>query len=95
LAYGLVEIASGIFIMLGAINSYSAALGREHVPVVGGGMYHRPAEGWFHWNASSVALLAVGAAIYILVRGLDNVGEGLREWRPEWHVRWQRLFRGR
>jgi hypothetical protein len=30
-------------------------------------------------------------AVYVLVRGLDNVGEGLRE-HPEWFARWQRIF---
>jgi|SRR5579863_49290 len=79
LVYGLIEIASGVVIMLGAINSYSAALGREYVPIVGGGIFHRPPEGWLHWSAPTVALFGVAAAIYILVRGLDNIGEGLSE----------------
>jgi hypothetical protein len=89
------ELASGVVIMLGAINSYSAALGRENVPIVGGGIFHRAPEGWLHWSAPSVALFGVAAAIYILVRGLDNVGEGLRESNPGWYGKWQRCFRGR
>jgi hypothetical protein len=95
LLYGLLELASGVVIMLGAINSYSAALGRENVPIVGGGIFHRAPEGWLHWSAPSVALFGVAAAIYILVRGLDNVGEGLRESNPGWYGKWQRCFRGR
>jgi hypothetical protein len=92
LLYGLLELASGV-VMLGAINSYSAALGRENVPIVGGGIFHRPPEGWLHWSAPSVSLLGVAAAVYILVRGLDNVGEGLSELsNPKWSAMWQRCF---
>jgi hypothetical protein len=95
LLYGSLEFAFGLLIMLGAVNSYSAAVGREDVPIVGGGIFHRPPEGWLHWRPSSVALFGVAAAVYILVRGLDNVGEGLRESHPEWYARWQRCFRFR
>jgi hypothetical protein len=89
LTYGLIEIVSGVVIMLGAINSSSAALGRENVITVGGDIFHRPPEGWLHWSVPTVALLGVAAAIYILVRGLDNIGDGLSEVHPKLHAKWQ------
>jgi len=76
LLYGLLELVVGFVILLGGINAYSIARGREYVPLVGGGILHRPPEGWLHWNATYASLLPVLAAIYVLVRGLDNVGEG-------------------
>jgi hypothetical protein len=91
--YGLLEIVFGLLISAGAVNSLSVALQREYVPIFGGGVYHRPPEGWLHWSAPWVAWLQIAAAIYILVRGLDNVGEGLNDLPdPRWRERWCRLF---
>jgi hypothetical protein len=45
LLYGLFELACGVIIMLGAINSYSAALGRENLPIVGGGYFPQTTSG--------------------------------------------------
>jgi hypothetical protein len=96
LLYGLLELAVGIIIALGAINAYIAALGRENVPIVGGGIWHRPPEGWLHWSSPSIAFLAVLGAVYILVRGLDNIGEGLNELsNPKWCAVWDWCFRRR
>jgi hypothetical protein len=93
LVYGVLELVVGFLILLGGINAYSIARGREFVPIVGGGVFHRPPEGWFHWNATYASLLPVLAAIYILVRGLDNVGEGLDQLsNPKWATRWRRAF---
>jgi hypothetical protein len=56
-------------------------------------MWHRPPEGWLQWDATWVALLPVAAAVYILVRGLDNLGEGLDELsNPAWRRRWRFVF---
>jgi hypothetical protein len=93
LLYGILELAVGFLILLGSINAYSIARGREFVPIVGGGVFHRPPEGWLHWNATYTSLLPIVAAIYILVRGFDNVGEGLDQLsNPKWATRWRRVF---
>jgi hypothetical protein len=93
LLYGLLEIAIGSFILLGAVNSYTDVMGHEFTPVIGGGMFHRPPQGWLHWDATSASLLPIAAAVYILVRGLDNVGEGLAQLsNPVWTRWWRRLF---
>lgn len=92
LLYGMVEIVVGVLITLAAINTYGVAQIREYVPIVGGGVFHRPPEGVLQLSGPNIALLGMLAAVYILVRGLDNVGEGLRE-HPKWGARWQRVFR--
>jgi hypothetical protein len=93
LLYGLLELAIGGAILLGALNNLTAIMGREYVPIVGGGVFHRPPEGWLQWNTSSAALLPVAAAVYIIVRGLDNVGEGFHQLRnPLWASIWRLAF---
>ena len=93
LIYGLLELAIGGAILLGALNSWTASAGRELVPIVGGGFFHRPPEGWLQWSTSSVAMLPVVAAVYIIVRGLDNVGEGLHQLQsPLWSRFWRWVF---
>jgi hypothetical protein len=92
LIYGLLELAIGAFILLGAINSYTATMEREYIPIVGGGVFHRPPEGWLHWNATFTAFLPIAAAIYILVRGLDNLGEGLNELSNRRWIGWWRCI---
>jgi hypothetical protein len=42
-------------------------------------------------QAKFVAIFIIAAAIYILVRGLDNIGEGLRK-HPGPNKRWERIF---
>jgi hypothetical protein len=93
LLYGLLELAIGVTILLGALNSFTAIMGREYLPIVGGGVFHRPPEGWLQWNTSLAALLPVAAAVYIIVRGLDNFGEGLDQLQnPFWSRNWRRMF---
>jgi hypothetical protein len=92
LFYGLLELSIGIFILLGALNNYTVVMSREYVPIVGGGIFHRPPEGWLHWSATGAALLPVAAAVYILVRGLDNIGEGLEQLSPTLSKLWQYVF---
>ena len=92
LLYGMTEIALGFLITLAAVNTYGVAQTREYVPILGGGIFQRPSEGVLHLSGPTIALLGMLAAVYILVRGLDNIGEGLREY-PKWGARWQRFFR--
>jgi hypothetical protein len=95
LLYGVIELGLGAAITLVAINAYGAAQSREYIPIAGGGVFHKTPEGVLQLNGPVVALFGMLAAIYILVRGLDNVGEGLKASNPEWYARWQRCFRFR
>jgi hypothetical protein len=96
LIYGVAELLFGGIITLVAISAYGVAQSREYVPIVGGGIFHKLPEGALQLSGPEVALFGMLAAIYVLVRGLDNVGEGLSELsNPEWHARWQRCFRKR
>lgn len=92
LLYGALELVFGAIITLVAINAYAAAQSREYMPIVGGGVFHTPPQGVLHLNGPSVALFGMLVAVYVLVRGLDNVGEGLRDY-PKLNVRWQTCFR--
>jgi hypothetical protein len=93
LSYGLIELALAALFIASALNSYTVALGREFVPIVGGGIFQRPPEGWLHWSGPSIASLQIAAAVYVLVRGLDNVGEGLADLsNPKWAIYWRRVF---
>lgn len=80
LLYGVIELAVGAVITLVAINAYGVAQSREYVPIVGGGLFHTPPQGVLHLSGPSIALLGMLVAIYVLVRGLDNVGEGLGDY---------------
>lgn len=92
LLYGVIELVAGAGITLVAINAYGAAQSREYVPIVGGGLYHTPPQGVLHLSGPSVALLGMLVAVYVLVRGLDNVGEGLGK-HPKLNTWWQHCFR--
>jgi hypothetical protein len=92
LLYGMIELVAGAAILLAAINAYGAAQGREYVPIVGGGLFHTRPQGILQLSGPQIALFGMLVAVYVLVRGLDNVGEGLRD-HPKWNARWQRWFR--
>jgi hypothetical protein len=95
LLFGLIEIVVGVVILAIAANSYYAAEAKEFVPIVGGGIFRRPPEGLLHIRATSVSWFQMIAAMYILVRGFDNCGEGLRRLKdPKWAAFWQRAFPG-
>lgn len=91
LLYGALELVFGAIITLVAINAYAAAQSREYVPIVGG-VFHTPPQGVLHLSGPSVALFGMLVAVYVLVRGLDNFGEGLRDY-PKLNARWQTCFR--
>ena len=78
LVYGALELGVGATITLGAINAYGVAQDHEITPIVGVGFFHKRPEGVFQLSGPEVALFAMLAAVYIMVRGLDNIGEGLR-----------------
>jgi hypothetical protein len=70
LLYGLLELASGVVVMLGAINSYSAVLGRENVPIVGGGIFHRGARGMATLESSfGCVVRSCGSDLHSRARG--------------------------
>jgi len=90
LLYGLIELAAGAVITLVSINAYGVAQNREYVPIAGGGIFHKSPEGVLQLNGPTVALLGMLVAVYVLVRGLDNFGEGLSELtNPKWNASWQ------
>jgi hypothetical protein len=93
LLYGLVELSFGMAITIVAISAYGAAQSREYVPIAGGGIFHRSPEGVLQLSGPEVALFGMLAAIYVLVRGLDNVGEGLRQ-HPRLSAYWYSCFHG-
>jgi hypothetical protein len=78
LLYGLVELAFGAGITLVAISAYGAAQSREYVPIVGGGLFHRAPQGVLQLSEAQIALFGMLAAIFVLVRGFEDVRDGLR-----------------
>jgi hypothetical protein len=93
LLYGLTELLFGLFIMFGSINAISIAERRENIPIIGGGVWHRPPGGVLHISEAWVAWLGVIASVYILVRAMDNIGEGLKLLsNQKWSMIWQRIF---
>jgi hypothetical protein len=93
LVFGLIEVIFGMVILAIAANSYYAAEAKEFIPIVGGGLFRRPPEGLLHIRSTSVSWFQMAAAIYVLVRGFDNVGVGLRRSEnPKWNRRWRRVF---
>jgi hypothetical protein len=91
LLYGVVELLFGAAITFVAINAYGVAQSREYVPIVGDGFFHRSPQGVLQLSEAQIALFGMLAAIYVLVRGLDDVGTGLRE-HPKANACWQRCF---
>src|SRR5271169_1016757 len=63
LLYGVLELGVGFLILLGTVNNFTAAIGREYIPIIGGGFVHRRPEGWLQWNATWAALLPVAWSI--------------------------------
>ena len=92
LFYGVFELVAGMTITFVSINAYGAAQGREYVPIVGGGIFHRPPEGVLQLSSPEIALFGMLAAVYFLVSGLADVGEGLRDY-PKLNALWQICFR--
>jgi hypothetical protein len=78
LLFGLIEVVFGIVLLAIAANSYYAAEANEFIPIVGtGGVFRQPPQGLLHIRSTSVSWFQMAAAIYVLVRGFDNVGVGL------------------
>jgi hypothetical protein len=94
LSYGITELLFGAAITFVAINAYGVAQSREYVPIVGGGFFHRSPQGVLQLSEAQIALFGMVAAIFVLVRGLDDVGKGLRK-HPKANACWQRCFGGR
>ncbi|MBZ9975509.1 hypothetical protein [Mesorhizobium sp. BR-1-1-10] len=76
--YGLVEIAAALALVF--ITLFFLGVGGPK-PDVGTNIYTIPFV---------THLLQMLAAIYFLVRGLDNLGQGLRKF-PVWNRRWRWL----
>lgn len=92
-AYGLTQVLFGAAITFVAINAYSVA--QRCMLIVGGyGCYRKPPQGTLQLNEVQIAVFGMLAAIYVIVRGLDDVGKGLRK-HPKANACWQRCFGGR
>jgi hypothetical protein len=73
--YGLIEIAAALVLLF---LSIFFQVPREP-PQLGSSIYTVP---------FITSILQTLAAWYVLVRGLDNLGQGLKKY-PTWHRRWQ------
>jgi hypothetical protein len=79
LIYGVLETMAGIGAIVAAlINSIRI-------------FATKPEENLFIGQNRFIAVFLVAAAIYVLVRGLDNIGEGLADGSPA-QRRWNTIF---
>jgi hypothetical protein len=74
LAYGLIEVGIGIVVIFLTIFPQTSYLL----------LIEEPLFGWLLLKSAGVS-----AGIYVLVRGLDNVEQGLTK---SWRTRWDRVF---
>ncbi len=81
LTYGLVELAFGVAITVVAVNAYGVAQDHDIGQILGGGIFHMRPEGTLQLTGPQIALFGMLAAIYVLVRAFDNIGEGVRRGR--------------
>jgi len=88
LTYGILEVIISIGIMMLAVDSFAAALQSESANAL-----RKPVVGSLRWFPTSIAWLQIAAAVYIFVRGMDNIGEGLRDF-PDHPIaqKWKALF---
>lgn len=91
MGYGIVELLFGFLIMASATDRYLVAYQKAAL----GSPYHNMQSEYdlLRWSITLVPGLQIGAAIYIVVRGLDNIGEGINSLsNKKWGERWRRLF---
>src|SRR5450755_1822041 len=82
IAYGLLFISIGLIIVaLGNYIALSMNVNANHIMP------------YLSWHESSASLFQVAAAVYVFVRAMDNIGEGLKEF-PQHSVAkvWMHLF---
>jgi hypothetical protein len=97
--YGIFEVAASIVLMLVAVNSYVRAFGQELSWLLAGAAGFWPVDvkppeaDWLQWAPTSFATIQIVLAIYVFVRGMDNIGEGLPDLGlANWERRWRRIF---
>lgn len=79
LVYGLVELGVGLAVIFLTLYPQTPNyLSDEQVPP------------WWGWLLSKGVGITLG--IYVMVRGLDNIGKGLP---PKWRSKWEHIFYGR
>jgi hypothetical protein len=78
LAYGLVELVVALLVIVLTFYPQTNYLLLEEEP---------PRWGWLLSKS-----VGTSAGIYVMVRGLDNIGKGLP---PKWRGKWDRIFYGR
>jgi hypothetical protein len=79
LLYGLIETVAGLGAIVAALLNAIRLLSGP------------PEESLFVGQNRFIALFLLAAAIYVLVRGLDNIGEGLRDGSKA-QRRWNSIF---
>ena len=95
--YALLEIVVAVFLMISAASIYVGLylddtlhfnFSDEPAPE------HKPhTQGALGLQSTTVAMLQVAAAIYVFIRGLDNLGEGLRSSSySRMKLLWTRVF---
>jgi|SoiMethySBSTD1v2_1073268.scaffolds.fasta_scaffold30809_1 hypothetical protein len=82
LLYGCIEVAASIGIIVMSIPAAVQLLDRQ---IPSGQAVIVP------WENGLAAFGLVAASVYVLVRGLDNVGEGLKQY-PRWEAVWDFVF---
>jgi len=94
--YGSFEIAVGFLLMISAVSTYAELYINETIQFNFSDVpdHFKPqTQGLFGWRSTTVAMLQIAAAIYVLIRGLDNLGEGLRaSSHSKWKLLWSRVF---
>jgi hypothetical protein len=94
LLYGLIEVSIASVFIAVATNSYIQASDVDQMasPKIAPKTVLE-IDDFLGWKQTSVAWLSIAAAMYIFVRGMDNVGEGLGEFGFEQlQNRWRRVF---
>lgn len=94
--YGALEMGVGVLLMISAVSTYVELLLNDtlHFNFSDHAVEHQPhVQGYLGLQSTSLAILQVAAAIYVLIRGLDNFGEGLRSSsHSKWTLLWARVF---
>lgn len=79
LVYGILEVLFAVGTITGAVLNIINLFGTG------------PQQGMFPWTQPFTAAFLFFASVYVLVRGLDNVGEGLRKY-PRAEEAWNNIF---
>jgi hypothetical protein len=91
LLYGIIELATAIAIValsvVNVIRTYDSLVFTPPAAPKGS------IDAVLQWSPTTAGWFQLAAAIYLFVRGMDNIGEGLSEFPlPNIEARWRRVF---